>query len=384
MQIPNRIFVRGFLIGVFLCLLLIRTIHSIESLSWLTASITSTNSPVKKNTEVETKSLASPNVLGCSNDNTASATSASPGAAQSDYTWVGDHWRPPVGIPLYSARDMQIIFSKEQTLWIGDSTSRQDYVTLYNMIMAATESNQNKDKSNSQANTLDDIAVTVLDHGINVNKQGKITEPCQKQIPNALDLLICRTIGNNHTTTTTTTTTTTKVNDGYNNYDYSEKKCWRDVVDFITTNQNIITRTYSTIIISVGLWDAVRFGYCGRHNETYIADVLDRVKNQFSSTNVQIFWKVHCGADNETAPQKERSAMIQQLTREWFGRQQSSKNYTNLHMVDLATVMEGRIYGPSRLSGDLPAHVGPLARTLFLQMATQAIEQNKQCTAKIS
>jgi hypothetical protein len=92
---------------------------------------------------------------------------------------------------------------------------------------------------------------------------------------------------------------------------------------------------------------------------------------------------VHFGANKGSPPQQQQSTTIQQLTREWFARQQPSKNKSNLHMVDLAIEMEGRVYGASRIYVDIPAHVGPLERTLFLQTATQAIVQTKQCTAKI-
>jgi hypothetical protein len=351
MQVQKIIFVRGVLVGMFLSLLLTRIIYSMKSLSLLTAS----NFFVKnKPTSASNNSVV---VVEFSHSHEPTTTTVATGA-QSSYSWIGNHWRPPAGVPLYSPQDMRNIFSQEKTLWIGDSTARQDYVTLYNIIVARPSNN------NSKGYNIDDITVSDLEHGINVNKKGTITEPCQKHLPNGIKLLLCRSLEKK----------------GYP-YDYVEKMCWNDLVDLVTTKRNMLINTYSTIIISVGIWEVLRDGYCGRQNATYIVDVLDTLQQHFVGTNVQIYWKVHCGAENEKPLQMERGATIHQLTRDWFGNrqhQQSSKNSTNMHIVDLAFEMKGRIYGPSRLQGDAPAHVDPLVRTLFLQMTTQAIVQNKQ------
>jgi hypothetical protein len=356
------VFIRGVFVGVFLSILLARITYSIKSLAKLTASIhllerQMTNDPfVDMKQKEEEDSVLSHSVVECSlSHNTTTRTTTTTTSAQS-YSWIGNHWRPPAGVPLYSPRDMRDIFSQENILWIGDSTGRQDYVTLYNMLVPPAF-------NNSKDHNIHDIAVSTLNHGINVNKQGKVTEPCQKQQRKTLKLLLCRKTGNDK---------------GYN-YDYTEKICLNEVLNLVTTNQNVLTNSYSTIIISVGIWDVVRMEYCGRQNVTYVVDVLDVLEKQLCGTNVQIYWKVHCGAEDENPDQMERSATIQKLTREWFVRKQQSKNDTaNMHIIDLAIEMKGRTYGPSRLNGDIRPHVGPLARTLFIQMVTQAVVQNKK------
>jgi hypothetical protein len=264
------------------------------------------------------------------------------------YTWFGNHWRPPPGVPLYSADDMRRIFTQGNVLWIGDSTARQDYVTLYNILTANTPKN---------------IPVIDLEEGINVNKRGKTTEPCQRH--KKMDLLLCRTLDGSKDTFY---------------YDYTERICWNDVVHYVTANQEHLLRIYSTIIFSVGIWDVLRIDHCGNKNAIYVWDVLDTIHQNLTfsneNSNLRILWKVHTGAGNENITQMERSADIQRLTREWFIAHPPEDK---MRMVDLAKEMEGRTYGPSRIEGDISPHLGPIARTLFLQMAAHVLELSQEC-----
>lgn len=74
------------------------------------------------------------------------------------YQWYGNVWIPPVGVPLYNRYDMIRAFSQFDTLWIGDSTIRRAYGTIYALLNA------------SQAS----LSVEELDHPrvLDVNKFG--------------------------------------------------------------------------------------------------------------------------------------------------------------------------------------------------------------------
>ena len=293
----------------------------------------------------------------------------------SSYSWIGNHWRPPTDVPLYSPDDMRNIFSKERTLWIGDSTARQDYVTLYNVVKSSTPFN---------------VAVSELEYGINVNK-GRVTEPCQPDgngthiLPSGLSL--CRRIddrggnvGDRNVTAASSTTTTTAHG---SNYDWSPLMCLRDAMNYTLENKQMLIDNYSTIIFSLGIWEVIRPYDCGKKDETYVLEVLDTIQRELAEGgNLNIVWKVHVGSGNENHFQKKKGAAVQQWTREWFTKSQQQTNLTNnMRMVDLAKELEARTYGSSRIQGDLQPHVGPAARTLLLQMVTHAMIQQKECTS---
>jgi hypothetical protein len=49
-------------------------------------------------------------------------------------TWIGNNWIPPAGKKVYSAADMKLFFQKHSVLWIGDSTARRAFNTLYGIL----------------------------------------------------------------------------------------------------------------------------------------------------------------------------------------------------------------------------------------------------------
>jgi hypothetical protein len=53
-----------------------------------------------------------------------------------NYTWQGNTsvWIPPEGVPYLYPSDIRRIFQSENTLWIGDSTARQDYQTMFSLM----------------------------------------------------------------------------------------------------------------------------------------------------------------------------------------------------------------------------------------------------------
>ena len=57
-------------------------------------------------------------------------------STSTDYSWVGNSWVPPPGVPHLSPQDLRVLFQSENMLWWGDSSARQDYHTMYSMINA--------------------------------------------------------------------------------------------------------------------------------------------------------------------------------------------------------------------------------------------------------
>lgn len=73
-------------------------------------------------------------------------------------SWIGNQWIPPPGYRLHSTREIQSYFQKRSILWVGDSTARRAYGTMYG-ILNATEAP-------------DDVEIHQLDHPrvLNMNK----------------------------------------------------------------------------------------------------------------------------------------------------------------------------------------------------------------------
>lgn len=48
-------------------------------------------------------------------------------------TWTDNRWNPPMDLPYLVPETIRNIFRSENTLWLGDSTGRQDYQTMYEL-----------------------------------------------------------------------------------------------------------------------------------------------------------------------------------------------------------------------------------------------------------
>ncbi len=143
-----------------------------------------------------------------------------------EYYWVGNHWIPPKGVPTYTPLDFLKYFQNRNVLFIGDSTGRRAYATLYAMMESAmdihtpataTHSNGNNDSSNRREHH--NLRIPSLDHPsvIDVNKGRNRKETCENtdrrlyhEIGNT-SAWLCRNLNEqemNHTTNTTASNST--------------------------------------------------------------------------------------------------------------------------------------------------------------------------------
>ena len=81
----------------------------------------------------------------------------------SNYSWVGNHWIPPVHVPTFSARQMRQFFQRYDVLSIGDSMGRRSYVSMYNVI---------------NAEDIDNVPERDIELNINMNKKNPDEELC--------------------------------------------------------------------------------------------------------------------------------------------------------------------------------------------------------------
>jgi hypothetical protein len=76
-------------------------------------------------------------------------------SSSNNYTWIGNHWVPPPGVPTFTVLQMRTYFQNRNVLFIGDSTGRRSYNTLFALI---------------NAEDFDDIDVASVERGIDVTK----------------------------------------------------------------------------------------------------------------------------------------------------------------------------------------------------------------------
>mmetsp|Transcript_20732 Transcript_20732/g.31110 ORF Transcript_20732/g.31110 Transcript_20732/m.31110 type:complete len:419 (-) Transcript_20732:32-1288(-) len=316
----------------------------------------------------------------------------------SDYSWVGDHWIPPPGVPTYSPTDLLRYFRKRNVLFIGDSTSRRVWATAYAMMNAT-------DRKDIPIRDLDIHAVVDFHkrtqppyRQCKLDDRGarKETQRLQKIIFNQFE---CRDLpplhdgigddddggesadndGDDDAESKDFTTETKR-----GRFDFTFFTCYSQVDWFIRLGEDndlfhkIIKPDYDLIIIGTGIWEIVNMRDCERNNPNVRYD--QRLKNllntvhKISSPELQVMYRT-CGFDARDIHYKNpRVAEFANIVHEFFqnitddGFTSASKDpSTNLTLVDWAIPLAKRSFGEDRIEGDLPPHYGLQARSLFVQ-----------------
>jgi len=308
----------------------------------------------------------------------------------SQYTWTGDHFIPPKGIPTFSPSDFLSYFEQRNTLFIGDSTGRRAYATLFGII-------NSNDHSDIPVNDIDQPQV------IDFNRK-RITEICMdpNRLLNETDF-VCRnivshkphldTVSHMNLTSNDVNVVTSSTFDGSNNkstiihkgkFDYLWGPCLTNIINtlsMVDKNTSINAaqplEDYDLIILASGIWEAARKRNCKLVVNTTddglktlnfpdkINVLLNTMKNM-SSPNLQIVFRT----PGFSKQHKGDTVMIQLTNhvKEYFTNLSSEEGLDhNLTLVDWGTVVEKRSYGLERIGGDITAHYGLEARLLFTQ-----------------
>ena len=226
-----------------------------------------------------------------------------------DYTWIGNHWIPPEGVPTYTSKQIQDYFATRNTLWLGDSTCRRAFLTAHGIINGHHDDTDtvNDDKDLDKHNHIPTSSIdgySVID----INKQTFTLpfEQCndreffelnqynntpdtvkhQKLVRNRYEqyqskgnrnVYLCRNVtgtSSSSLSSSTTTTVTTKhsnnaataiptnVNKG--KFDYGNINCGKELLEFVDIELNpklehvAIAKEYDLIIVAIGVWEVVR------------------------------------------------------------------------------------------------------------------------------
>jgi hypothetical protein len=184
----------------------------------------------------------------------------------SQYTWTGNHFIPPRGIPTFSPIDFLAHFQKRNTLYIGDSTGRRAYATLYGAMNSSDVSN---------------IPVVDLDSGsvIDFNKKGQRKERCGISDRGLFRLnsssFVCRQLfhsssedfGSSNDAANATNATiisndisTTTTRSG--KFDYLPEACMKELISLFSNANADLFQDYDLIVINVGIWEGIRRRDC--------------------------------------------------------------------------------------------------------------------------
>jgi hypothetical protein len=163
----------------------------------------------------------------------------------SQYTWMGNHFIPPKGVPTYSPADYLSYFSRRNTLFIGDSTARRAYGTLF----AAMTSNN-----------LENIPTIEMGQNNSINNKGAKDRCIIKE-----RLLFesfgywCRNLSVDHPQGPHHLNNTYFVGEGNKTirtgkFDFLWSPCMRHFATFEATS---IQKDYDLVVVALGIWDSL-------------------------------------------------------------------------------------------------------------------------------
>jgi hypothetical protein len=327
-------------------------------------------------------------------------------------------------------------FANMDTLWLGDSTMRRAYATMYfllNHTNASTGNNGTMPISIADLNNPAVIDVNRFAHkGLppqetscddrKAHAKSTYFKPGMHNLWNSYG--ICRRLpriqgegGEGITTTATSTTTTTSGA----LFDYARVDCFKELTRVAKLEEEL--KRYSLIIVGLGLHDALGMSACevpipriqipfheiGNLSKAQIKerskskgnmpveDVFDEYgwkgvqdiattlqylhgsdQSNHTSTRTAVLWRTIGFSASGGSTVTRKILDMNQLAKDSVAdrRRQQQNDETDLGylgIIDWGTAIYPRSFPPNRIDGDIAAHYGAEARLLMAQMTTQQI-----------
>jgi hypothetical protein len=274
----------------------------------------------------------------------------------SNYSWIGNQWIPPLGVPIYTAEDMNNFFQKENVLWIGDSTGRRAYATMFAIMNATSPSDLSLNDLNGP-HIIDVNKGSIKEICTNRNYTNTSTSPIQWGPPET-SANLCRQIQS--------------AKQGYGKFDLGRKNCYKDILNFanMELKQPSLSQEYSIIVIALGVWETIRAWDCRVPNKTTEESLLLTLDalEKLSSPSLTVVWRTSGFPENMGDP---RLVQLNAKTKERI--QNATRQNSNMVLVDWGEGIYKRSFPPLRIKGDLKPHYGLEARTLMAQMLTHEL-----------
>ena len=305
-----------------------------------------------------------------------------------NYTWensTSNRWIPPQNLPHLRRSDMMQIYTKENTLWLGDSTGRQDYHTLYWLLHETNLSSDHHDMSSLDFIEADQQHKHILEKYKNMNKECwnnqkyPIWCPARRiEKQHKMYLLNVGQVGGhsdkNHCFQNKTTPQKRISSIGKLDYVTAKTKCFPSILADLVKHKYLLEH-YSVIVFSVGVFVSVHGEDCqkespGRTLQQRIYDLLDFLRDEIASPERTIIWKIH---GPSTSPRLDTlvDQEIVRASRNWFDN--NTVGATGMELSDFRYAIRERSYGKKRIAGDSNEHWGLRARLLSLDLVTRII-----------
>lgn len=288
-------------------------------------------------------------------------------------SWIGNQWFPPPGYRLYNAAELQEFFRHHSVLFVGDSTARRSYGTLYGILNASSS---------------DDVSLDAVNHPFNIDmgrrKKRPILEPCTNVKTKGLveQMQICRSMP--------------RGGGANRSIDYMSLACLDQLSQQLDQNRHIFNM-YSLVVIIAGPWEVTEKVECtdhGRYNTTVdIVKALSSKQQQQQppqDSNTTFVWRSWASTADESLDSHRQSwnkakvynGFVQHLidTQEQSeSTLQEQEVMSPLSFLDFGKAMLPRLEGKTRIAGDIPAHLGAEARLAFVQMlVNHLVERQRQ------
>lgn len=275
--------------------------------------------------------------------------------------WMGKTWIPPRPWRYFDAGELREMYKDKNVLWIGDSTGRRAFATMYAIL--------DEKAHHVSSSAMSDPAV------IDVNKHGKHAESCNKNftnVPADRHPNLCRPAPGG----------------GNGEFSYIVGTCFHSVELVLqseldgTTN---MTADVDVIILSLGIWEVVERKTCNMvdvvkqeqqgHERTPVERLdhaLDLAARFTAKTGKLIVWRTSgYGGYRFTI----KGVDMYNRTMNAIDHNLATTNNSNLLYVNWGDAVGPRSFGPDKLAGDIPAHYSEEARVVLVQMITNRLHE---------
>jgi len=310
-------------------------------------------------------------------------------SSSNNYTWIGNHWVPPPGVPTFTVLQMRTYFQNRNVLFIGDSTGRRSYNTLFALI---------------NAEDVDDIDVASVERGIDATKKFPYVICPQEDralYNSTFYQYICRDLNPTNGLDIMNTTIQSTLNSTMNStqavdsaepgttskddqspskkgkFDYTRLNCFGEVYDYVTGNSTYagVLGDYDLVVITLGVWEVMR-GDCSMKRRDDVHERLNMTLHaleDISNADLQIAFRTP-GFHGKRVADQVTFKMIQDSNAFFDSRKKEKQS--NIIQVDWGSVISKRSWNEKRISGDMPVHYGLEARLLFIQQLMHRLVLN--------
>lgn len=286
--------------------------------------------------------------------------------------------------PYLVPRTIREIFTTENTLWIGDSTARQDYQTLYRL-MHLDETNDNITSLDLPRDPLN------RDYIINRGKRGPVDQfhcPVREapDTPHFADLGQVKGTDQNCYTKTAAMDengfwSNFSLQDQTGKFDLSSSACLKGILSTIKEYKKEYEHEYSVLIISSGIWEVIRPWDCKGTNESVSHEAISKRQEdlldfllEFSGPSMFVIYKTHGPSKHQNGEQVRIEQGLVNRSRDWFGEKQPKF----MDLADFHWAIRNRTYGPDRIDGDLKPHWGLEARLLSIELISNSVRLKQE------